>query len=445
MFTRKKRLPFSVWLSAIIISLLLTTVALAASGALDKTFSGDGLVLSFVVPTDRTRDDAVQGIAIQPNGKIVAVGYSRVPSTGNSDFALIRYNPNGTLDTTFSGDGRLITNFGGVDEAYDVAVQSNGKIVVAGTKCNSDFTVCDAALARYNANGTLDATFGVKGKVLTDYGGGNNGSRGIAIQPDGKIVLAGSMWNGTDNDFAVYRYNPNGTLDTTFSGDGMAHGPVGTGRQDIAYDLAIQKDGRIVIAGYSIGGKLATNDFAIARLNPNGTADTTFSGDGWQTINFGAEEFAYGLALQPDGKIVVAGLKLAANRRYFAIARCNSNGSRDTSFNGTGKKAFSINPGFNSVARKVLVQSDNKIVIVGDTDNSLHVNDFVVVRLNGVGLFDSTFGSNEDGKVRVGFGGKEFGWAFALQPGDGKYVLGGSTDAFASTRGVEFALARLLP
>jgi len=124
------------------------TIALTAPGELDATFDGDGLVTSYVVPSNSSREDIVRGIAIQPNGKIVAVGYSLIPSTETRDFAVTRYNTDGSLDTSFSGDGRFITNFGGNDQAVNVVIQSNGKIVVAGEKCVSN--VFDIALARYS-------------------------------------------------------------------------------------------------------------------------------------------------------------------------------------------------------------------------------------------------------------------------------------------------------
>lgn len=137
--------------------MLAFTVALAASGDLDTTFDGDGLVITNVVPANPGRSDVTPGIAIQTDGKIIAAGYSYVPSTATEDFAVTRYNTNGSPDPAFSGDGRLITNFGGKDAAFDVVLQANGKIVVAGKTCISE--ICDLALARYNTNGTLDTTF----------------------------------------------------------------------------------------------------------------------------------------------------------------------------------------------------------------------------------------------------------------------------------------------
>lgn len=262
-----KHVTWKATLLATLIGVLTFTIALAASGDLDTTFSGDGRVINFIVPSSPQRWDKVERIALQSDGKIVAAGWSSASLGSDSNFALTRYNTDGSLDTTFSGDGRLTTNFGGRDEAHDIAVQSDGKIVVAGKKCNADLSICDLAVARYKKGGALDITFSGDGKVVTNFPGGDNGSNGgLALLPNGKIVVAGYVWNGTDqsHDFAVYRYNANGTLDTAFSGDGVAQGGFGAGRQDFPQDLVIQPDGKIVVAGYTGDSTGNNNNFAIA-------------------------------------------------------------------------------------------------------------------------------------------------------------------------------------
>ena len=438
MFAQFKHLTWKASLIATVMGVLGFTIALAAPGDLDTTFDGDGRVTSFVVPSNPGRSDQIEGVAIRTDGKIIVAGNSFVSSPSNSDFALIRYNSNGSLDTTFSGDGRLITNFGGLDYVFDVALQSNGKIVAAGQKCVSG--LCDVALARYNSNGTLDVTFSGDGKQTSDFGSRNNGSfGGLAIQSNGKIVVAGYLNKVTGSDFAVYRYLSNGTLDTTFSGDGMANIAFGSGRQDVAQDLVIQSDGKILVAGFSGDASSSNNNFAIARLNANGSLDTTFSGDGKNMTNFGGEDLGRGIALQPNGKILVAGEQSTAG--LFALARYNANGNLDTTFNGTGRKTFALIAGKTSSGRDVVVQSDGKIVAIGFVSGASS-KEFALARLNSGGSFDTTFSG--DGKVTVDFaGGDDFGLALAVQPSDGKYVLAGYTidSAFQS----DFALARLLP
>lgn len=441
MFGHIKRFTWKAAPLALIVTLLAFSVALAASGDLDGSFDGDGLVTTNVVPSNPGRNDYAYGLAIQlSNGKIVAVGYSGT-STSSYDFAVTRYNVDGSPDKTFSGDGRLITNFGGQDYAYDGVVQPDGKIIAAGNKCNNDSTNCNVALARYNTNGTLDTSFSGDGKVVTDYDGGNNGAYGLTLQPDGKIVVVGYMWNGMDYDFAFYRYNTNGTLDKTFSGDGKAHGNFGSGRQDAATDVVIQSDGKIVAAGYTGDANHTNYNFAIARLTPNGLADASFSGDGRKTTNFGADDYGEALALQPDGKIVVVGRRSTPPYIfYFAMARYNTNGNLDTTFNGTGKKVFGFPPGTNSSAEDVIVQSNGKIVVMGSAQHTGGTSEFALARLTPTGALDASFSG--DGKSTIDFGGYEFGLALALRPSDGKYVLGGYTIGGSQT---DFALARVLP
>ncbi|HQH86392.1 MAG TPA: tandem-95 repeat protein, partial [Anaerolineaceae bacterium] len=198
-------------------------------------------------------------VAVQADGKIVAAGYTENGST--YDFALARYNSDGSLDTTFSGDGLLTTDFGSdSDYACAVALQADGKIVAAGSADNGSNT--DFALARYNPDGSLDITFSGDGKLTNDFGSGYDHAQAVAVQADGKIVAAGYASNGSNDDFALARYNPDGSLDTTFSGDGLLTTAFGSGN-DGADAVAVQADGKIVAAGSAYNG--SNLDFALAR------------------------------------------------------------------------------------------------------------------------------------------------------------------------------------
>ena len=431
MFAQFKRLTWKAGLLAMVVSMLAFTIALAAPGDLDTTFSGDGKVTTDI---GGGREDSIREIALQANGKIVVVGWRNDPVRAN-DFAVARYNPNGSLDTTFSGDGKLLTNFGAVDMAEDVAIQPDGKIVVGGMRClEGSFPdlQCDVAIARYNANGALDTTFSGDGKVITDFGGLSNGFwGGLAIQTDGKIVMSGWIWNGVHSDFVVYRYNPNGALDPTFSGDGRARVNFGAGPVDWANDLALQANGKILVSGFACDNLSFENcDFAIARLNTNGALDTTFSVDGKQLINFGANDFSDSIAVQANGRIILSGSKNSVSSGSFALARLNSNGNLDTSFSTNGKVVTSFGSGVSSGGSDVRVQSDGKIVAMGAADG-----DFALVRYNINGTLDLTFST--DGRVRVDFGSVDEGQKLVLQS-NGRYVLAGSTQG-------DFALARVLP
>ncbi len=221
----------------------------------------------------------------------------------------------GDLDTTFSGDGKLTTNFTtGDDVAFGVAIQSDGKIVAAGRAPGSGGRF---ALARYNTDGTRDATFSGDGKLTTNFTTGDDGATGVAIQSDGKIV-AGGWAAGSGGRFALVRYNTDGTRDATFSGDGKLTTNF-TSRDDFANGLAIQSDGKIVLAG--VANCCSNAAFALVRYNTDGTRDATFSGDGKLTTNFTTGiDVAFGVAIQADGKIVAAGRAPGSGGR-FALAR----------------------------------------------------------------------------------------------------------------------------
>ena len=220
-------------------------------------------------------------MALQADGKIVVVGAAA------GDFAVARYNSNGSLDTSFSGDGKQTTDLGGVvtgDGANGVAIQANGKIVAVGVAgATSHASPNDFGLVRYNPNGSLDTTFSGDGKQRTDFGFESDEARGVAIQGDGKIVAVGGEAVEEFGDFALARYNPNGSLDTSFSGDGKQ--TTDFGGFDNANAVALDSDGRIVAAGSASVG--TDRDFALARYNANGSLDTSFSGDGKQTTDFG--------------------------------------------------------------------------------------------------------------------------------------------------------------
>lgn len=419
-----------------VLSLLGFTIGLAASGDLDTTFSGDGKVTTGFTTGSSYYMDM---IVLQPDGKILAIGERYDPSNSTSsihDFALARYNMDGSLDNTFSGDGKLLTNFGAMEYPEEAAVQSDGKIVVAGDKCNAA-GVCDLLVARYNRNGTLDTTFSGDGKLTVSFGPSNGGGGGIAIRSDAKIVIGGWMVNSHgDSDFAVYRLNPNGTLDTTFSGDGKVNGNFGPEREDVALDL-VQYSGKVLVVGRTCDVITNACDFALLRMTSNAALDTTFAGDGTLTTNFGASEQAFGVARRGDGKIVVGGKKCSGGPCVMAAARYNDNGTLDTMFSGDGKQT--VNVGTSTWATDVVVQGDGKAVLGGCVRDGAGW-DFALARLLGNGNLDTTFSG--DGKARVDFGGHEDCALGIGRQSNGRYVLGGYT--YDGTQD-DFAIARILP
>jgi uncharacterized delta-60 repeat protein len=266
----------------------------AADGDLDTTFGSGGIVI-----TDFGGYDFASALALQSDGKILAAGTTRSGGpSGSSNFALARYNSDGSLDTTFGTGGRVTTDSSGDGSA--LAIRSDGKIVVAGEARGETSFV----LAQYNSDGSLDTTFGSAGKVVrSDFS--SSFHIALVLQPDGKIVIAG----GRFSDFAQFRYNSDGSLDTTFGSGGLVTTDF-SGRDDEAYALAIQFDGKIVAAGRTTttSGSVLS-DFALARYNSDGSLDASFGTGGKVTTAFPSPfpGAAYAMALQPDGKIVAAG------------------------------------------------------------------------------------------------------------------------------------------
>jgi uncharacterized delta-60 repeat protein len=345
-------------------------------GSLDTGFDGDGKVTTAI----RTGGDLASDVILQGDGKIVAAGncYADI----NSDFCLARYSPDGSLDTGFDGDGKVTTAIGGgYDQASAVALQGDGKIVAAGY-CYTGASDSDFCLARYNPDGSLDTRFGGDGKVTTSFSIGPDFAFAVALQGNGKIVAAGRCYTGAGDDlrFCLARYNPDGSLDTGFDGDGKVTTAIGTG-SDFAYAVAIQGDGKIVAGGRCYTG--ATDDFCLARYNPGGSLDTGFDGDGKVTTAIGTgSDVASDVALQGDGKIVAGG-HCYTGTTDFCLARYNPDGSLDSTFDGDGKVTTAIGTG-SDLALAVAIQGDGKIVAAGYCNTGAGGLDFCLARYQGV-------------------------------------------------------------
>ncbi len=286
-------------------------------GTLDNSFSEDG-----ITSTDfNAGNDVARCVKIQPDGRIVVAGYSY--NASGYDFAVARYNSDGTSDYSFSSDGRVTVNIlGKNDYAYSLAIQNDGKIVVAGTAF--DVKSSHFAVTRLIANGNLDNTFSADGMLITDFGSKSE-ARCVLVQPDGKIVAAGTAASSTDNDFAVARYNANGTVDNTFNKVGFARTSISANSPDVGAAAALQADGKIIVAGYTYNASASNYDFALVRYTTAGTPDITFGTQGKVLTNFNSpNDMAAAVAVQADGKIVVAGNTSVGTDFDFAIARYNS-------------------------------------------------------------------------------------------------------------------------
>ena len=424
--------------------LLLTTMAAALvmasgvawaanAGDLDTSFDGEGRVVFDVFGGV---NDSARAVAIQPDGKIVVAGrWAGFASDGSGGaFALARFNPDGSLNKAFGSGGRTLVAFpNAAAEAKGVAIQPDGKIVAAGTH-GGDF-----ALARLQSDGDLDPSFSGDGKVTTSFGGNLIGEA-VAIQGNGKIVVAGTNWElGRDHDadFALARYDTDGSLDSGLDGDGKL--TTGLGGQDEAYAVAIQTNipfdhrTRIVVAGHKSG------DIALARYYANGSLDSGFDGDGKRTTDFGGSGAANGVAIQGNGRIVVAGSNAFGGDIDIVLARYATDGDLDASFSSNGRVVTDF--GGWVWARGIAIQGNGRIVVAGLTwpgGAGSPDEDFALARYRTDGSLDSSFSG--DGKQATGFGDRDRAEAVAIQP-DGKIVAAGSTNV-GSEADSDFALAR---
>jgi uncharacterized delta-60 repeat protein len=393
-------------------------VRFKTNGQVDSSFGTNGKQI-----TDFGFYEQAFGIAIQRDGKIVVVG------GGEGDFQLARYTSNGSLDNTFSGDGKLLTDFGFFGEAHAVAIQPDGKIVVAGVvEGSNDFETSNFGIARYTTSGILDNTFSSDGKQTTDFGFYDN-ALAVAIQTDGKIVVAGTAFVSrgfvSTGNFAVARYTTAGTPDNAFSGDGKQTTDF-SGAHDAAFALALQADGKIVIAGIATN---VTQNYGVVRYTTNGTLDNTFSGDGKQQKDFGLYDAAYSVLIQTDGKIVLAGESFNDSNYDLSLARYTSGGVPDPTFSSDGF-VFSFLPAdapvmYNGAAS----QSDGKLVVAGFVQHKVTGSpggsDFAIARYNTNGILDNSFDFN--GKLTTNLGSTDAATAVAIQS-DGKIVVAGRSD-----------------
>ncbi|MBZ0207858.1 MAG: T9SS type A sorting domain-containing protein [Flavobacteriales bacterium] len=408
--------------------LVLGTTTFAQSGSLDSDFHGDGLVTT----SFGTGPSMGASVVIQLDGKVIVAGYSYADL--HRVFALARYNTDGSLDNSFGASGKVTTGFGtGNAQGWSVAIQPDGKIVVVGSARVG--TTADLAIARYNTSGTLDTSFGIDGKVTTDYAGGQDYGYSVAIQHDGRIVVAGSTSLSFAVDLALARYNMDGTLDGSFGVGGKATTAFGTA-PDQARSVVIQPDGMIVVAGFASisSGK----DFVLARYDTNGNLDSGFGVEGKVIIDFAAwHDYGYSVLIDVAGKIVVAGYAENATDVDFALARFNTNGIIDPSF-GVNGKVITDFAADDDYGFSVAIQQDGKIVVAGNTRIGIH-SDFAMARYNTDGTLDNSFGG--DGQVTTDFGtGYNHAYAVAIQP-NGRIVVAGFS-GFGDD--ADFAVARYL-
>ena len=411
--------------------LVFVASALAAAGKLDSSFSGDGTAVTDFTP----RHDWANAIVVQPDGMVVIAGeagYGR-----RARFGVARYRTNGKLDPAFGGDGKVTTNLTrGIDFAYDMALQTDGKIVVTG-EAGYLMNNPRVGVVRYNPDGTLDATFGGgDGKVITDVTRREDWGDGVSVQADGKIVVGGGCgYTSLKGTVCAIRYNPDGSLDPSFGVGGEKRIDI-TPVSDWANSVTLQTDGKIVLAGEA-GFGTHNPKFVVVRLDTGGAPDPTFSGDGIRTVDVTRyHDAALAVQIQADGKIVAAGGAGWTRTRpaRFAATRLNPDGSLDPAFSRDGMQMM-LMPLTNSTANGLVIQPDGKLVLAGYAGGLI-----AVARWNADGSADATF--SRDGRQAIKVTGKgDAGNAVALQP-DGKILIAAETSyRLANSR---MAVVRLL-
>ncbi len=383
----------------LILALYQTERVGAGAVTTDYAFGTNGVVQTDIASYETTPQD----MTIQADGKIVVVGYAYV-SSSPANFTVTRYNPDGSLDSLFDGDGIVTGQFrtgGSYTSSYGrgVAIQPDGKIIVVGDCYTFDNNqpLTDFGVARLNADGSFDNSFDGDGRVnFSAATTQHDQAYQVAIQPSGKIVVSGNVGNGV-NTFAaaVARLNPNGSLNTTFFEDGVV---------DYVNDiygypsaLYIQPDGKINVVNDIVSPASSDVLTIFLRYNEDGSPDTTFGGGGRRST--GALGRVNAVGFQPDGKIILGS-------QYFSIVRLNTDYSLDTSFGNNGGATVSFGSYFNWMS-DLAVQPDGKIVVAGYTNTEAGFNvacDFTLARFNADGSLDTTF--DLDGKIVASVGSR---------------------------------------
>jgi len=419
----------------LLLAVLLVAAPAAADGMLDPSFGNGGLVTTaFPGPFS---NDAALSLVMLPDGRAVAAGYTNV-NLENTYMAVARYLTTGALDTTFDGDGLVIVPFifpppstDNGSEARAVLLQPDGRLVLVGWAAGGLPNQSVIALARLNADGSLDTSFGTGGRVMTPMQGG--ATAGL-LQPDGRIVAVGQA----GSSISAARYNTDGSLDPTFGNGGTLIVPLG-GNFEIR-DAKLQPDGKLVIAGTTPSSPFLSRDFALVRLLPNGALDTSFSGDGLATADFGGIETGNSVIVLGDGRLVLAGSRgtaLPNTVTDFAITRYMPDGSLDTSF-GTAGLAL-LDSGDPEYPEQLIQLFNGNLLVAGSTTNQGALVDFLLARLLPNGILDASFGTG--GFLRTDFGGGADGcYAVAIAAPD-RILTAGTKGGFPN---VDFALARYI-
>ena len=417
-------------------ALLLPVAALAQDGTLDPTFGDDGVVVTGV---GATSVHTARAVAVQEDGKFVVTGMARGSSSSFSRFriALARLNADGSLDLSFGEGGRVLIDEVGEGQAHDVTVQADGKILVAGLATDEEYG--GFALFRFTPDGDLDPTFGEGGRVLTTIGELTSLARAVALQADGRILVAGrsDLLSGFGSAIALARYDSDGSLDPSFGEGGIVLKRIGTDtgtRYDDAFDVALDPEERIVVTGSHESPDDRTS-FFLLRYDASGALDASFGDGGVATTAFGTGNArAHAVALLPDGRIATTGFADGASGRAFALARYLPNGALDPSFGTGGTTVTPLSEGTDA-ASSIIVLPSGRLLVAGTAEPE-GTSAFALARYESNGSLDASFG--DGGTVVTPNAGSN-----AMKMGDAVLLSNGQVAAVgSSTRPNTLALAR---
>jgi uncharacterized delta-60 repeat protein len=403
-----------------------SSMLFAQAGSLDTTFNGNGKVLTNFFTATSTEE--AEDLAIQADGKIVVAGY--VSNGTNYDFAVVRYNVDGTLDATFGTGGKLAVNISNYDMAYAVAINTDGKILVAGvTGATGAFGDGNFGVIRLNSNGSTDTSFGTNGVATVSFPGSDYFTN-MKLQSDGKILLCGYNVvdvTGNYSDFSIARLNADGTLDFDFSNDGKS--TINFNSDDRARTIQVDATGNIYLGGSG------SSNICIVKLFSDGSIDTSYATNGKVNTRYNTQSSNLNdMILLDNGSIVFTGF-LFSTEYQMLVGKLNVSGAFDTSFGTNGATVTDVDNSSEDTAYSLVIQSDEKIIISGRsyTSGSYY---FAILRYTSSGVLDNTF--SNDGKVLTAFGTSwSMGHSSALQS-DGKLVVTGIYGSFYE----DFATAR---
>ncbi len=392
-----------------------------SAGDLDVRFAGDG---TSVIDLPGGTNEIANATVVQDDGKVVLVGRATVGA--ETDFFVARLLAGGGIDATFGGgDGVTTIDFAVNDEAMDVALDADGKIVVVGTSSSgAGSNARDFGIARLNTNGSPDTSFSGDGKTTVDFGV-NDDAQSVALDQGGLIYIGGYKDLGTTGHFALARLLSNGAQDTSYSTDGEVFFGFGGNNDSRCYDIAIDAVNHVVMVGYDeVIGSGNGRNFACARVGPNALLDPVFSGDGLAVTDFASnDDEARAVGIDPRGNIVVGGFSDGAGGDDFTATRLTRAGALDGSFNGDG--AFRMNIGGVEAVDDLVIHPDGDVTLSGQT--SVGSFQAALVRLSlGAGTPSASFGDGGDGVQLINFGAIDDGFVVAIDPRDLKVVVAGT-------------------